>query len=170
MWRALALQSTSLRLYDTTTRGLRTRLTPISKLPLKALYVQQLRKDLAESAGIFVVQAANWNEREYAAARSKLKRQKVIVRHVKNTLMRLALEETSWRSLMPVFVGPNDVIFISNADQAPVVSRTLLGLPDCLVTAASLGDTLLDLQDIKQLAKIEDKTQVFVGSLCFVLT
>ena len=60
---------------------------------------------------------------------------------------------------MPVFNGPNSVLFFPSLDAASKLAARLLKQQNCVVFAGTLGDTILDHEDVRALATAPPREQ-----------
>jgi large subunit ribosomal protein L10 len=119
-----------------------------------------LKEDLDKSAGFLVIQAPDWADPDWSPLRQKLRDMNVQTRKVKNTLMRIALETSPFRALMPVFVGPNSVLFYPNVETGIKLLGVLQKQQHCVMFAGTLGNTILDAEDLKMLARSPSRERV----------
>lgn len=138
-----------------------------SRLPLKHLHVQRLKESIQKSAGWLVIQAPDWADPDWAPLKERIQSHGAKPRHVKNTLMRLACEQGPFKAMMPVFNGPNTVIFFPTPAAGVAVANELLKQTHCVVLAGALGRTILDIDGVRALAKVDplDKTMQQIVSV-----
>lgn len=135
-------------------RGVKVKLSDqVSKLPWKHIQVRELREQVEQSAGVFVLHALEVT-RDTLPLRSKLTALGARVRRAKNTLVRRALEDTRFQCLMPILTGPTSLVFVSDA-QAVVQVATLLTKDKRVVLFAGAYDgVVLDRTHCEQLASL----------------
>ena len=132
--------------------------------------VERIAKDLSESEISILVDYKGLDVLKMTDLRSQLRNEGILAEVVKNTLLDRASEGTDTALMKELFKGPNAIIVSKDDPVAP--AKILVNFAkdnDKLeIKAGSFAGKLLDLEQIKQLAKMPSREEL-LGTVVYTL-
>ncbi|XP_039560612.1 39S ribosomal protein L10, mitochondrial [Passer montanus] len=113
----------------------------------------QLQAVLRASRMVAVCQYNSMAEEDVATLRHFLRRHDIHVKFVLNEVARPVLEQSKWRSLLPLFVCRN-ILLVSAEPRAREMLRVLKGVPQVNLLGACIDDTILSRQGVEGVARL----------------
>ncbi len=121
----------------------------------KTKVVEALRKTFEEASVVVVTHQSGLTVEETNDLRRQIRDGEAGYRVTKNTLAKLAIAETDYESLEPLFSGPTAIAFSADPVSAAKVVVEYANKNDKLtVIGGALGTSVLDADGVKALAKM----------------
>lgn len=137
----------------------------------KLTFVSEISQSVTQSDAIFVTQQSGLSVAEVTDLRRKVREVGASYRVAKNTLVKIALENTKYSFLRDHFTGPTAV---TTAVDPVLVAKVLVGFAttnDKLkVVAGAIGETRLDAEAIIRLSKLPSLDEIRAGLVALLVT
>lgn len=132
--------------------------------------VERLAKEFSEAEISILVNYKGIDVLKMTELRSQLRKEGIRIEVVKNSLLSRASEGTDAALMKDFYKGPNAIVFSKNDPVAP--AKILINFAKdnekLEIKAGALAGKLLDIEEIKQLAKLPSKEEL-LGKLVYTL-
>ena len=127
--------------------------------PEKVAVVAEVSAKLNEAAAVFITEYRGSTVAQMAGLRRALRESGAEHKVYKNTLVRIAANETGKADLVELLVGPTALTFVSGdvAATAKVLTEQARTTPALVVKGGLLGDAVMSADDVKALADLPSR-------------
>lgn len=123
--------------------------------PQKEAFVANLQKMFSESTLLVVTKQTGLSVAEVTDLRRQMRTAGATFKVTKNRLARLALKDTPYQELAPLFTGPTAIACSEDpVAAAKVAVKFAEGNDKLVILGGGLGDKQLDVAEVKSLAKL----------------
>ncbi|XP_006889418.1 PREDICTED: 39S ribosomal protein L10, mitochondrial [Elephantulus edwardii] len=137
--------------------------------------IRLLRREIAavfqDNRMIAVCQNVALSAEDKLHLRHRLRKQKILMKVFPNQVMKLFLEESKYRNLLPLFVGHN-LLLVSEEPKVKELVRILKSMPFLPLLGGCVDDTILSKQGFINYSKLPSLDLVqgqLVGGLSFLM-
>jgi len=127
----------------------------------KQTFVSELSGAFAKASAVFVTQQSGLTVSDVTELRRKIREAGASFKVAKNTLARIAVEQTHYGFLKDYFVGPTGVSFASDPVAAAKILVQFSETNDKLkIIGGAIGDMHLDAASVIQLSKLPSLNEI----------